>query len=271
MRPRSRFVLVGLPVLVTSVLLVWATSATEAFRARPADTPADRHLRQVLPEVTFDQLPLETVIERLRQASGANLFVNWRALREAGVEKTAPISLRLKGLTLGQVLTKVLDDVAVTSDALLDFTVHDGVIVVTSFKDLSRYTFVRSYDVRDVVDEATTPVPAFTPAPPSGLWAAPTTNPTPPPGSVGVCFQGAPVTPRQERVDELCRLVAETVSPDSWRDAGGTLGIVYGFGGRLVVLQTSENHRQIRYLLYQLRHPEPAVDPQGQPSDQPQQ
>ena len=270
MRPRSRLVLVGLAVLVTSVLLVWATSATQPFRARPDDTAADRQLRQVLPEVRFDQLPLEAVIEGLRQASGANLFVTWRALHEAGVEKTAPVSLRLKGLTLGQVLTKVMDDVAVNSDALLDFTVHDGVIVVTSVKDLSRYTFVRSYDVRDIVDEATTPVPVFPPAPPFGLWAAPTTNPAPPPGSAGVCFQGAPVTPRQERVDVLCRLITETVAPDSWRDAGGILGAVYEFGGRLVVLQTSENHRQVRSLLYQLRHPEPAVDQQDQPSDRPQ-
>jgi hypothetical protein len=271
MRPRFGLFLVGLPVLVASALFVWATSGTQPFRPLPDDTAADRHLRQVLPEVKFDQLPLEAVIERLRQASGANLFVIWRALHEAGVEKTAPVSVNLKGLTLGQVLGKVLDDVAVDSNGLLDFTVHDGVIVVTSIKDLPRYTFVRSYDLRDLVDEATTPAPDFPPGANSDQSTAPSTNATPPPGSLGVCFPGTPVAPRQERVDEICRLITETVSPDVWRDAGGTLGSVYEFAGRIVVVQTSENHRQIRSLLYQLRHPEPAIDPQGQPTDQPHQ
>ena len=38
---------------------------------------------------------------------------------------------------------------------------------------------------------------------------------------------------------------------------GGKSGVIREFAGMLIVVQTSENHRQIRNLLYQLRHPEP--------------
>ncbi|HZN68129.1 MAG TPA: hypothetical protein VFB66_22780 [Tepidisphaeraceae bacterium] len=57
----------------------------------------------------------------------------------------------------------------------------------------------------------------------------------------------------QERIDEVIRLIAETVDPDSWRDAGGTVGSVREIEGQLIVTQTQENHRQLVELLAAMR------------------
>ena len=58
---------------------------------------------------------------------------------------------------------------------------------------------------------------------------------------------------RSERIDELIRLIQETVDADSWRDAGGTVGSIRELSGLLVVTQTAEAHKQIETLLGQLR------------------
>jgi hypothetical protein len=58
---------------------------------------------------------------------------------------------------------------------------------------------------------------------------------------------------RQERVDDVARLIEDTISPDSWRDNGGTIGSLREIGGLMVVTQTNENHQLLSQLFGQLR------------------
>src|SRR5205823_2704513 len=58
---------------------------------------------------------------------------------------------------------------------------------------------------------------------------------------------------RQQLVDNITKLITETVAPDSWRDAGGTVGSVRELSGQLIVTQTPENQRLLTGLLEQLR------------------
>lgn len=53
--------------------------------------------------------------------------------------------------------------------------------------------------------------------------------------------------------DELARLVEDTVATDSWIDNGGNGANCRACGGKLIVLQTRRNHRQIELLLRQIR------------------
>jgi pentatricopeptide repeat protein len=47
----------------------------------------------------------------------------------------------------------------------------------------------------------------------------------------------------------LPRLVMDFVEPDSWRDAGGSVGVVREFGDKLLITQTEPNHREVEKLL----------------------
>src|SRR5205823_14256259 len=58
---------------------------------------------------------------------------------------------------------------------------------------------------------------------------------------------------RQQLVDNITKLITETVAPDSWRDAGGTVGSLRELQGQLIVTQTPENQRLLTGLLEQLR------------------
>jgi hypothetical protein len=59
--------------------------------------------------------------------------------------------------------------------------------------------------------------------------------------------------PDQERMDTLIKLVTETVDPNSWRDAGGTIGSIRAISGHLIITQTAENQALIADLFIQLR------------------
>ena len=64
---------------------------------------------------------------------------------------------------------------------------------------------------------------------------------------------------RRGEGDVLVDLVKNSVAPDSWRDAGGSVGWIRYGGGRLVVGQTLENQRRVRQILEDLRRPKPGT------------
>src|SRR6201999_3081572 len=58
---------------------------------------------------------------------------------------------------------------------------------------------------------------------------------------------------RQELVEQITKLITDTVAPESWRDSGGTIGSIRELQGQLIVTQTPENQKALVNLLEQLR------------------
>lgn len=50
---------------------------------------------------------------------------------------------------------------------------------------------------------------------------------------------------RTNAMDELIKLLVGTIEPDTWRDAGGTLGAVSAMGTRLIISTSPANHGAI--------------------------
>jgi hypothetical protein len=208
-------------------------------------------LRQVLPEVKLDTMPLGRAIDTLRRTSGANIYVNWQrlALFDPPVGPATPVvmEVRLKNATLGQALAKVLESVPARPDVInpggrvLSAAVRDGIITVSDdARELS--SVGRWYYVRDLLND-----PGHfdfaRPAPP------PSTDQSMAPAA-GVFDYG---TTRQDREDQLTRIITDSVDPESWRDAGGTVGSIRSWAGRLIIRQTPDNHEKIESLLANLR------------------
>ena len=109
-----------------------AQRADEANRkkadAEDPQTPAQ--LNRPIPEMRFDGAGLEDAIDFLRDVTGANIFVHWKAIEKAGLKKNTPATAALKNVTFRTALTKVLES-ASTEKAKLGFTTDDGVIVIS--------------------------------------------------------------------------------------------------------------------------------------------
>src|SRR5688572_2182237 len=88
-------------------------------------------LNKRIPEMRFQGQGLDDVIDFLRDVSGANMSVDWKAIEKAGLKKSAPVTANLKDVTFRTGLTKVLES-ASTEKAKLGFTTDDGVIVIST-------------------------------------------------------------------------------------------------------------------------------------------
>ena len=231
-----------------------ARPVTEAGAAPvPAEPGVDARLQAALDRrlgvVTFDDVPLDDALKTLRgQAGDINLLVDWRAFEAAGIDRTAPVSARLRDVPFSKALQVVLDH-AGGDTVKLGFAADGNVLNVTTAEVLARNTVTRVYDVRDLLIE----IPSVTDAPVLG-------RPEPVPAPAANRFpkesdedRAKAAKAREERVEQIVTLVKETVDPQSWRDNGGTVGAVRELQGQLIVTQTAENHRQVAVLLDQLR------------------
>jgi hypothetical protein len=171
-------------------------------------------LDRKVPEVNFNGVGFTDVVDFLRDVSGANLVVEWKALEAAGIDRNSPVSLRTRNVKFGRVLDLILSGVS-GGTVPIGYSVDDNIIRVSTLEDLDKITDVRAYDVRDIV-------------------------------------------PAELPMDDLVKMITETVASDSWRESGGTTGAVHVSKHKLIVTQTPMNHRQIRSVLQMLREQPPA-------------
>src|SRR5688572_880288 len=107
---------------------------------------------------------------------------------------------------------------------------------------------VRTYDVSDLMRAAADYPLDSEIVPPTGYGAGGATG-------AGV-FADAPAAKGAAKPDELnalITLISEFVDPDSWKDYGGSVGSMRGFGTLLVVSQTEANHAKVQQLLDEVR------------------
>ena len=122
----------------------------------------------------------------------------------------------------------------------------------------------RVYDIRSLVAPipnfplATSPHgPAFSgESPPSqgglgAMSAAPTTQPT---GLTRARFSANALAPPTENdaADSIVRLIEDLVSPDTWRDNGGAVGVIRYMHGSLIVTQSATDQKAVADFLSQL-------------------
>jgi len=122
----------------------------EAIQDEDIDRAVLAQLERKLPEVNFDGVGLSDVMDFLRDVSGANLVVEWGHLAAAGVDKNAPVTLRVKNVKFGRVLDLLLSS-AGGGSVPLGYTIEEDIIRVSTRDHLDSLTDVRAYDVRDIV------------------------------------------------------------------------------------------------------------------------
>ena len=205
-----------------------------------------------LPEVRFDNIGFADVVDFLRDITGANIFVNWRALEAAGIDRAAPVTARLRDVKFSKALDTILRDVG-GGTVELAYTIDEGIITISTSEDLSADTDTQVYDIRDLL----VTVPDFDNAPSFQIQSSQGGRGGG--GGGGNLFSGNLSDEqnqqggRNELVDQIVTLIQDIVDPESWRDNGGAVGSVRELSGQLIVTQTPKNLRALQALLEQLR------------------
>jgi len=238
------------------------TLRREPFGAeRGGESETDRAVRQILREplrakLDFDGIEFGDVIGFMREISGVNIVVKWKALEMAGIDKSTPVTVKLSGVTFEKALRVILDDVGGVTP--LSHVLDEGVITISTKEDLSTLTVTRVYDIRDLIVR----VPNFT-APRIDLEEVGQNagNNAGGGGGGGGLFGNdnegdneneENIPTRGEIIANIISLVQETIAPDSWRPTGD-IGSIRELQGQLVVTQTAENHQALQDLISELR------------------
>jgi protein involved in polysaccharide export with SLBB domain len=99
----------------------------------PEEDPAVRaQLDKKLPELRFEAVAFSDVIDFLRDVTGANIFVDWNALKGAGVDSSAAVTVRVRDVSFRKALELVLQ----SAGADLTFEVDQNVIKISTKQSL---------------------------------------------------------------------------------------------------------------------------------------
>jgi hypothetical protein len=220
-----------------------------------------------MPEVKFQGQSLRDCMDFIRDVSGANIHVNWRAIEAAGVTPDTPVNVRLRDVPLRKVLNVLLSEAG--AGANLTYYTSEGVIEVTTSEIADAEMITRVYPVEDLLIE----VPDFDNAPDFSLLLNQSGGSGGSGGGGGMGggggfggggggyggggglggggggfggggggglggggggMQKEKVKTKQERADDLVTLVRETIRPEIWKENGGTAAVRY-YNGNLIV------------------------------------
>jgi hypothetical protein len=197
-----------------------------------------------LPEVKFENVPLADAIDFLRDVSGANIHVNWRALETAGVARDVVITTKLRKVPVRKVLSVILAQASAEANTLAFYN-DGGVIEVTTTEIADAQLITRTYFVGDIIMN----VPDF---------AGPTMSLTSRSSGTGGGNRGGggsgsggifektdtdknQGTTKAERADNLVTLITKVVRPEVWEANGGKATISY-FNGYIIVTAPRSAH-----------------------------
>src|SRR5688572_15702264 len=121
-RMRSTILLIA-PILLSSLAFAQTTKPADPQVATAAA------LSRRLPEVRITGVPLESAIDFVRDLTGLNIHVNWRALEQHNVTRQSQVSLRLADVTVRRILRGLLDETEAGDQ--LTWYIDDGVVEIT--------------------------------------------------------------------------------------------------------------------------------------------
>lgn len=137
-----------------------AATDTPAREGGPASRPANdakankvalAQLDRQLPELQFDGVGFADVIDFLRDVSGVNIFVNWKALEAVKIDKNTPVSAKLRNVKFSKALNVILDSVG-GGATKLGYTIDDNVITITAHEPDTGVLISKTYNIKSLVN-----------------------------------------------------------------------------------------------------------------------
>lgn len=233
---------------------------TARVAPRPTVDPTLKALNTIIPTAEYTEQPLESVIEALGEYTKANIQVRWQKVEDSGVPRDKPISLKVSNVPLSMVLWLVMSE-AGGGEVKLAYraTSNAGgtLIILSTDDDLGAEMVTKVYDVTDLLVN----VPRFDNAPridPSQALQGVSSSGGGGLGGSGGSSGGGNIFSDQGEEDqeenqngvnapgmeELIRLIVDTIEPDSWVQNGGR-GTITPFRYQIVVRNSLIVHQRL--------------------------
>ena len=246
-----------------SFVCVLLILSSPAFAQRNAGNAIARAaLNRNLPAIDFSNVTLRESIDFLRDASGVNIHVNWRAIEAIGVTPDTTVNMRLRQVPMRRVLSMLLDEAA--GGQTLTWYLDDGVVEITTREISDSIMYTKVYDVQDLLFEP----PEFIEPPDFDLSQQTDQGGGGGRGGGGGggggrgggggggggrgLFTPANQTGQQQteprdpkaRANELVELIQAVIYPEIWVEGGGKASIKF-FNGNLIVTAPRSVHEAL--------------------------
>lgn len=196
-------------------------------------------------EVNFDEVALEDVVSYIRETTGVNIHVQWKALALSGVDKQTPITLKIKNVSNARILDLICEQLNANKDQLTSiyYYIDREVLTITTGNILDIETEIRVIDVSDLL----TIVPNF-----KGPRIEMNTESNQDNKQNSGLFDdksgknnGDDKNRTEEGIKEmrekvkntLKNIFIESIDPSMWKENGGK-GSIRFFGNKMIISQT---------------------------------
>ena len=104
-------------------------------------------------EINFEDVALNDAISYMREVTGVNIHVQWRALALSGVDKETTITLKVRKLSYSRVLDLICSQLNSDKDQMssIYWTIDRGVVEITTGNILDTKSEIRVIDVSDLL------------------------------------------------------------------------------------------------------------------------
>ncbi|MCY2951384.1 MAG: M48 family metalloprotease [Planctomycetota bacterium] len=186
-------------------------------------------LRKTINNVAFTNVSLRDAIDFIRDATGANFFVDWLVLESQGIAADAIVNVTLKDVPAWDALQLALRSV----NAQITCNIENGIVVISN-QQSGGAGVIKAYDVADLVEQVADNPSAGGPMREGGMSRG--------------GRQPQPMT----KMDQLIDLITVNVDPSCWLENGGK-DVIKPFNAKLIITTTETNHRKIEKVLAVLR------------------
>jgi hypothetical protein len=136
--------LLAAPVVIAQVPRDRQPPAVEKLRPGAQVAAIERALDSAT-QIEFVETPLQDVVDYLKDYHHMEIQIDTKALKEAGIEPTRPITKNLKGISLRSALKLMLREIKLT------YVIQDEVLLITTPQEAAAHLTTKVYPVADLV------------------------------------------------------------------------------------------------------------------------
>ncbi|MSR56066.1 MAG: hypothetical protein EXS05_00090 [Planctomycetaceae bacterium] len=234
-------------------------------RADNAKAQVEAKLAKPMGKVDFNETPMKDVLEFISDATELDILFEKAQANDAGISVDQPVTLIVRRTTLTAKATLDL----ILEPMQLCYTIRDGLVMVGT---IAANNEIEVYNVRDLVPEnggaamagaqggmgggggggffaVDSLVPVIVAAQlAQGFGGGGAGAAAPMASGMGGAAMGA----HPHAASSLAALIATTIDPESWSDAGGH-GSIMEYNGMLVVKNSQPVHAKVKKLLEMMR------------------
>src|SRR5438874_11205480 len=134
------------PVVLPVRELAWVDTRYDElgrdFLPATQPDPVRSKLDTTIAQIDVKEMPIDKLVAYLAELTGANFYVDWRALASGGINAQATVTLKLQGVPASVVLHAALKDLG-GGNIALGYHIQQGVVEIATMDSLAGDTSTR--------------------------------------------------------------------------------------------------------------------------------